>query len=124
MTEPVYLLDSNIAIYLLKGEAAAAAARISASRLGSIVTSSICLGEMLIGLRPGERQMLDRLLVQIDVMPFDAAAARCYATLPFKRRGFDRLIAAHALALGLTVITANPDGFADVSGLSVEDWTR
>ncbi len=52
------------------------------------------------------------------------AAADAYARLPFKRRSFDRLIAAHAVAAGLTLITRNVADFADVPELVVEDWTR
>ena len=43
--------------------------------------------------------------------------------LPFKRGSYDRLIAAHALSLGLTVVTGNTKHFADVPGLKVENWT-
>lgn len=91
---------------------------------GAIITSSICLAEMLIGLRDDERLMLDVLLQQMPILPFDEMASRRYATLPFKRRGFDRLIAAHGLALDLTVITANLADFEDVPGLRVEDWMQ
>lgn len=124
MADPKYLLDSNVAIYILKGTAPAAAARLSTLELGTVVTSSVCLAEILIGLRDDERQILQRLLQQIDVMPFDADAAERYAALPFKRRGFDRLIAAHALVMGLTVVTANMADFSDVPDLVVEDWTQ
>ncbi|WP_419816526.1 type II toxin-antitoxin system VapC family toxin [Glacieibacterium sp.] len=123
MAEPRYLLDSNIAIYILKGVAPLAQARVEASDLGSIVTSSVCLAEMLIGLLDREREALDRLLLQIDTLPFDEAAARRYADLPFKRRSYDRLIGAHALSLGLTVVTANSGDFDDIPGLRVENWT-
>ncbi|MFM2410506.1 MAG: hypothetical protein RL481_1334, partial [Pseudomonadota bacterium] len=54
---------------------------------------------------------------------FDEAAARAYASIPFKRGTFDRLIAAQALSLDLTVISSNSKDFADVPGLKVENWT-
>jgi tRNA(fMet)-specific endonuclease VapC len=57
------------------------------------------------------------------VLPFDEAAARAYARLPFKRGRFDRLLAAHALSLDLTVITNNERDFSDIAGLRVENWT-
>ena len=57
------------------------------------------------------------------VVPFDEAAARAFPSVPFRRAKFDRLIAAHALAMGATLVTANPKDFKDVPGLSVEDWT-
>ena len=124
MAKPQYLLDSNVVIYILKGTAPKAAARLITLALGTVVTSSLCLAEMLIGLRDDEHVVLLRLLQQIEVVSFGADAAECYAALPFKRRGFDRLIAAHALVTGLTIVTANTADFADIPGLRVEDWTR
>ena len=67
---------------------------------------------------------LAALLQAIAVLPFDEAAARVYGELPFKRRGFDRLIGAHALSLGLIVVTANEQDFDDIPQLIVENWTR
>lgn len=60
---------------------------------------------------------------EIPVLPFDEQAAHKYAIIPFKRASYDRLIAAHALALGVTLVTDNEADFADVPGLSVENWT-
>ena len=60
----------------------------------------------------------------VPVLPFDRDAGRAYAELPFKRHRLDRLIAAHALALNVTLVTANPRDFRDIAGLAVEDWTR
>ena len=57
------------------------------------------------------------------MLDFDFKAAVAYAAIPFKRASYDRLIAAHALSHGLTVVTANVADFADVPGLLVEDWT-
>ena len=59
----------------------------------------------------------------MPILPFDEAAARCYAQLPFRRGRFDRLLAAHALSLGSTVITDNEADFADIPGLTIENWT-
>ena len=64
-----------------------------------------------------------RLFEAFPALPFDAEAARVYARVPFRRGKFDRLIGAHALALGLTVITSNEADFADIPGLRVENWT-
>jgi tRNA(fMet)-specific endonuclease VapC len=124
MTPARWLLDSNVAIYLLQGNAPHALARLNNCPLGSVVTSSICLGEMLIGLRPVEVAGLQRLLSIISVEPFDEAAARIYATLPFRRASYGRLIAAHALSLGLTIVTANLADFTDIPSLAVEDWMQ
>ena len=53
---------------------------------------------------------------------FDDLAVRAYATISFKRASYDRLIAAHALSLGVAIVTNNEYDFADVPGLKVENW--
>jgi tRNA(fMet)-specific endonuclease VapC len=60
----------------------------------------------------------------VPVLPFDDAAAKAYAKLPFKRARFDRLIAAHAVSIGAVVVTNNPGDFADVPELKVENWAE
>ena len=68
--------------------------------------------------------MGERLFTKVSVLAFDVAAAATFARLPLKRGSFDRLIAAHALSLGLTLVTDNERHFADVPGLSIENWAR
>ena len=123
MIEPRYLLDSNIAILLLKAQAQRVAARLAEERPGAIVTSAICLSEMMMKMTADQQARLSRFREIVAVLPYDDAAAAAYAQLPFKRHRFDRLIAAHALALDLTIVTANEKDFADVPGLRVENWT-
>ncbi len=121
--EPQFLLDSNIAIYLVGGRAPAASRRLAACRLGSVVTSSICLAEMRVGRSLAQLAALEILLRGIEVLAFDPAAAQAYGRLPFKRGSFDRLIAAHAISLDLTLVTANERDFAGIADLRVENWT-
>lgn len=70
------------------------------------------------------RAAFNRFLGKFPVVPFDEAAARAYARVPFRRGKLDRLIAAHALALDIVLVTNNERDFADVPGLKTEDWTR
>ena len=126
MTEPLFLLDSNICIYVLEGLSLPARRRIEASRPGEIATSSIAYAEVLRGISTADSVAMAKVQALFDVvsiLPFDQAAARAYAEIPFRRQSFDRLIAAHAVALGLTLVTNNEADFADVSGLKVENWT-
>lgn len=126
MIEPRYLLDTNICIYLFGASSLPLRDRVSACLQGELAISAIVLAELTVGIErhdPAALAQLARLLDIATVLPFDAAAARAYGGLPFRRAKFDRLIAAHALALGLTLITANGGDFADVQGLRVEDWT-
>ena len=92
---------------------------------GEIVTSAIAVGEVLIGAQ--RRGHIDKALLLFQAFaaqPYDLDAARAYASLSFKRASFDRLIAAHALALGLTLVTNNERDFIDIDGLRTENWMR
>jgi len=121
-----YLIDTNCCIFLFAGEYPALLSRVSATPVGEIGLSSIVFAELALGVRHGkpplERQ-LEQLARQMPILPFDEAAASCYATLPFRRGRFDRLLGAHALSLGSTVITDNEADFADIPGLTIENWT-
>ena len=67
--------------------------------------------------------MIDKVYDIIEPLSFDRHAAQCFGALPYRRGKSDRLIAAHALSLGLTLVTNNERDFADVPGLKVENWT-
>lgn len=125
MTDPAFLLDSNICIYLLNNLSPVLAARVGDQPVGSLFMSSITLAEIAVGYGKaiGDAPSLKAMIEQIPVLDFDEAAARIYGTLPFRRSRFDRLIAAHALSLDLTLITNNQADFADIPGLRTENWT-
>lgn len=124
--DPRYLLDTNICIYLLEGRGGEAVRRrIEAAVRGTLVTSTIVQAEVMIGAdRRDMPSAADALFAIIPPLPFDQAAAQTYASLPFRRGNFDRLIAAHAISLDLTLVTNNERDFADIPGLRVENWTR
>nr|WP_294329783.1 type II toxin-antitoxin system VapC family toxin [uncultured Sphingomonas sp.] len=124
MAEPVFLLDSNICIYLLQGAVQGLNARVRAQRRGSLAVSAISYAEVRLGIRaPEAEQALQGFLRDVLLLPFDGAAAEAYARLPFRRARLDRLIAAQALAAGLTLITNNERDFADIPDLRIENWT-
>src|SRR3546814_4031007 len=69
---------------------------------GDIAISAISFAEVALGThngKPPPTEVLDAFLAVIPMLPFDEAAARAYAGLPFRRARFDRLLAAHALSL-------------------------
>lgn len=122
-----YLLDTNICIYVLADAHSAAAKRLEQCAPEEVVISAISCGEILIGahrLSDEEVAKARAFFALFETLPFDAAAAESYGRLPFKRGSYDRLIAAHALSLGLTLVTNNEDDFADIPGLSLENWTE
>ncbi len=100
--------------------------RVAATEAGAIGVSIIAFAEVAHGSsigRPPELELLDNFIEEIPLIPFDEAAARIYATIPFKRHSYDRLIAAQALSRSLTVISRNVRDFEDVPGLKIENWT-
>ena len=121
-----YLIDANSAVYAMDDGHEVLTARIADHAPGEIAMSTISYAEVAYGTyvgKPPPPEILDAFVAAIPLLPFDEAAAREYARLPFKRARFDRLLAAHALSLGVAVITNNEADFADVPGLTVENWT-
>lgn len=97
-------------------------------------TTSITVGELIFGARRVGRPALTALVEQVvsraqTVLPFDAAAARCFGELKadLERAGTplaepDFRIAAIVLTAELTLVTRNVKHFARVPGLVVENW--
>ena len=121
-----YLLDSNIIIRMTMALGDGLRARMAECDDGDLVTSTIALAEVAYGSTQGKPPALDQLrafLEEVPVLDFDLQAALAYASLPFRRASYDRLIAAHALSQGLVVVTDNVAHFADVPNLKIENWT-
>ena len=97
--------------------------------------SAITVAELEFGVAASKRQgdnfkRLERFLVDFEVLPFDRDAAKPYGSLRkvLQTQGtpigpLDFLIAAHALALKMTLITNNIGEFLRVPNLAVEDWS-
>jgi tRNA(fMet)-specific endonuclease VapC len=132
----LYLLDTNICIFVIKRKPPAVLARFQSHATDDIGLSSITLAELRYGAdksaRPTQNHAaLDSFLTPLTIAEFDAQAAAKYGKLRFEleRQGtpigsLDTLIAAHALSLGVAVVTNNTSEFGRVPGLRVEDWTN
>ncbi len=127
------MLDTNICIYLMKHQPPQVRARFAECFVGDVVISAITLAELEFGIAcSGESQArnqaaLDGLLEDLLVAPFEARAARAYGPLRAANRernkdALDKLIASHALSLGVTLVTNNEADFRGFSGLIVENW--
>jgi tRNA(fMet)-specific endonuclease VapC len=120
-----YLLDTNICIYILEGASDRVASRLEQCDIGSVGVSSISYAEVMLGaVQLGDAAAAKSLFRKIGPLPFSKDAAEVYAALPFRRGSFDRLIAAHAIALDATLVTNNERDFRDIPGLKVENWTQ
>lgn len=121
-----FLIDADSAIYSMIDAASPVNVRIGECSPGDIAISAISFSEIALGTqlqKPPPPEVLEAFIRAIPILHYDEAAAREYAKLPFKRARFDRLLAAHALSIGATVVTNNDGDFADVPGLVVENWT-
>lgn len=133
-----YMLDTNICIYVMKQKPEAVLRRFKETiEAGdSLCISSITLAELEYGMQHSSaparnERMLLQFLAPITILPFDARAASAYGEIRayLQSRGtpigpLDTLIAAHARAEGLNLVTNNVREFARVPGLKVENWAE
>lgn len=129
---PLYMLDTNICIYLMKNQPEQVAKRFAQCYVGDVVISAITFAELEYGVTVAqhsarERRNLAALVEDIQVVPFDASAATAYgpirtATRDRKKDHLDKLIAAHAVALDVSLVTNNERDFLAYPGLKIENW--
>ncbi len=120
------MLDSNVIIKLVMYLDEGIVARAADCDVGDMVTSAVAFAEVAYGSMqalPPPLEQLRAFVEEVPVLDFDYKSAMAYASLPFRRSSYDRLIAAHALSHDLIVVTDNVKHFADVPGLQVENWT-
>lgn len=128
-----YLLDTNILSDLMRNPQGKVANRISSAGEDTVCTSIIVAAELRFGAeKSGSQRLADRvdlILSAMDIQPLEPPADRHYGEIrqQLTRQGVpigpnDMLIAAHALALDITVVTANAREFSRVPGLKVENW--
>jgi tRNA(fMet)-specific endonuclease VapC len=129
-----YLLDTNMISEAVRDANGGVAQRIrQALGTSQIVTSIIVAGELRFGgIKRGSRRLIQRIeqvLAAIDVLvlapPVDAIYAQVRADLENRGQpisGNDLWIAAHALALRHTLVTANAREFGRIPGLVSENW--
>ena len=130
-----YLLDTNVVSDLVRNPQGKVAQRIRKVGEARVCTSIIVAAELRYGAaKKGSARLLKQLeavLSVLDVLPFEPPAVAIYASL---RTGLeevgtpigahDMLTAAHALALGFTIVTDNEKEFARVRDLARENWLR
>ena len=130
---PKYMLDTNICIYLMKHQPPEVAVRFAQCFVGEVVISAITLAELEYAVacsgasKAHNQAAMDGLLDDIVVAAFEARAARAYGPIRASNRernkdALDKLIAAHAVALGVTLVTNNEANFRTCPGLTVENW--
>lgn len=130
-----YLLDTNIVSDLVRNPQGRAATRLQRIGGDQICTSIVVTAELRYGAirRNSTRlsEQLETVLSGIEILSLDLPADVMYGELRarLEENGQtigpnDLLIAAHALALGHTLVTDNEREFSRVPGLKIENWLR
>jgi len=131
---PVYLLDTNIVSYFVQGNRPEIGERFDHTPLDELAVSAVTEAELRFWIiqRPPNARIrvgVEDFLMRVPSLPWDSGAARSCAQAReiLKRQGRvlsseDLMIAAHALSLGLTLVT-HDSVFSFVDGLRTEDWT-
>ena len=129
----IYMLDTNICICIINKRPPQVCAHFEGLRYGQVVVSSITGAELAFGIAKSgsvrNREALEKFFAPLEVLPFDSQAMYAYGTLRAQLQAsgqpigaLDTLIAAHALAVGATLVTNNLAEFDRVPGLGCENW--
>ena len=130
-----YLLDTNIASYIIKGNIPAVRQRLVKVPTAQVAISTVTEGELRYGVarRPDAthlQMIVDEFLLRMTILPWDSEAAQQYGQLraTLERQGrpmgnLDMMIGAQALASDLVLVT-NDQAFKRIKQLKIEDWTK
>ena len=131
-----YMLDTNICIYTMKKKPEKVLRRFQKELNGGLCISSITLAELEYGMKHSSNpakneQALLRFLAPLSILPFGPCAASEYGEIRTHLQSqwtpigpMDLLIAAHARAEGLVLVTNNVREFERVPGLELENWAE
>jgi tRNA(fMet)-specific endonuclease VapC len=130
----IYLLDTNICIYLIKQKPPQILAKFNRYTLDDLGISAISVAELQYGVQksrfPAQNQAaLEQFLLPLNIVDFDYAAAIAYGRIRAQLEAhgtpigaMDLLIAAQALSANLTIITNNTREFSRIPSLRVLNW--
>ena len=130
-----YLLDTNMASYIIKGNIPRVRERLLKVPVAQVSISAVTEAELLFGVarRPeavGLKTAVEEFLLRIDRLPWGSDAAQHYARVraALERDGealgnLDLMIAAHALAARAVLVT-HDRVFRRVRELKIEDWSK
>lgn len=131
-----YMLDTNICIYIIRKNPKKVLDRLRKTQISDVCISSITLSELEYGVQKSickeqNKIALAKFAAPLEVVPYDDLAAGEYGEIraDLEKGGkplgsLDALIAAHARALSLTLVTNNEREFNRVPDLNVKNWTK
>jgi len=131
-----FMLDTNICVYIIKQKPVKVLERFTQYSPGDILISSITVAELRYGAEKSlhvlqNHEALSGFIVPLEIAAFDEKAADEYGRVRamLEKKGhpigsMDMIIGAHALSLGVTLVTNNTKEFKRIRGLKVENWTK
>jgi len=129
MTKLKYMLDTNICIYLMDEAPESVITRFEQCGLGEVSLSAVTWAELCCGMDAHHsREDMMTLFWKLSPMSFGMDAAAVFGMLsqqfPDRKSSFDRMIAAHAIALDVVLVTNNVADFSmyQPAGLTLENW--
>lgn len=132
----LYMLDTNICIYLIKKRSDELLNRMRVFRTSEIGVSVVTVAELQYGVSKSENKKrnqaaLEAFLLPLDIADFSVDVTVMYGHLRAELESngqpigpLDTMIAAHALSFDVPLVTNNTREFERVRGLRVEDWTQ
>jgi tRNA(fMet)-specific endonuclease VapC len=130
------LLDTNVCINIIRRRPQAVLRRFEDYGIGEVGVSSVTVAELRYGAEKSARpeqnlEALGRFLLPLEILAIGQEAAAAYGRIRavLENAGtpigpLDTLIAAHAVSVGVTLVTNNTREFGRVPGLEVENWTE
>lgn len=130
-----YILDTNVVSFHIRGSSPILQSRLRRVKAATVALSVVTEMEIRFGLarNPGLRiaPLVEEFLEATTILPLDSDVARAYGRIraDLERDGrpigpLDTMIAAHAVAVGATLVTNDIGEFRRVRGLRVVDWTK
>lgn len=130
-----FMLDTNTCIYIIKQKPPKVLKHFKAYSVGDIGISSITLAELRFGVAKSQhiqknQEALDAFILPLEIADFDEKAAKAYGEIraALEKTGnpigsMDMLIGAHAVSLGITLVTNNIKEFRQIKHLKIADWS-
>lgn len=129
----MYLLDTNICIYIIKQKPPQVIKKFRQFDVKDLKISTISVCELAFGVEKSgsikNKLALEKFLSPFEVLPFENECIWHYAKLRYELQSkgkpigsLDMLIASHALSLDLTLVTNNTDEFERIPNLKLENW--
>lgn len=132
----MYLLDTNICIYLIKQHPEIMMKRLKSHAISDIKISSVTIAELFYGVAKSKQKKMNeealiKFLSPFEFVPFTDEDAIVYGAIrtEVERKGqvigpYDLQLAAQSIARNLIMVTNNEKEFRRVTAMRIENWAK